>query len=73
MAHNTKRAARMRVLSRAELQRIVDAKTLASAAARFELARRGEEIVDPLAPHRHRLATDEDVIAYLATLPRPPT
>lgn len=41
MAHNTKRAERMQTLSNAALLTIIAAKTLASAAARFELKRRG--------------------------------
>jgi hypothetical protein len=45
MAHNVKRAERMKSLSVADLRRIVAAKSLSSAAAAFELKRRG---VDPV-------------------------
>lgn len=41
MAHNLHRAERFRSLSVAELSRIYSAKTLASAAAAYELRRRG--------------------------------
>jgi hypothetical protein len=41
MAHNVKRAERMQSLSVADLHRVVAAKSLSSAAAAFELKRRG--------------------------------
>lgn len=41
MAHNEKRAARMKRLSVAELKRIIESGSLSAAAARYELARRG--------------------------------
>lgn len=43
MAFNVTRTERMKRLSVAELRRIVEAKTLSSAAARFELERREAE------------------------------
>lgn len=44
MAFNSKRTARMATKSVAELLRIYEAKTLASAAAGHELARRGVQL-----------------------------
>lgn len=41
MSHNTKRTARMQRLNVAELKKVVDAGTLSSAAAQYELAQRG--------------------------------
>jgi hypothetical protein len=41
MAHNQPRASRMAVRSDRELKRFVDAGSLASAAAEYELAKRG--------------------------------
>lgn len=45
MAHNTQRTKRMLTLSNAALLQIIAGKTLASAAAGFELKRRGFEAV----------------------------
>jgi hypothetical protein len=41
MAHNARRAARMQRLNVAALKQVVDAGTLSSAAALYELAQRG--------------------------------
>ena len=60
MAHNIQRATRMLTLSNAALLQVIAGKTLASAAARFELKRRGYEAVltkkggwhlAPITPH----------------------